>query len=499
MQTSVKKPSKYQEEIYKTYNQTNKNIFVQAAPGSGKSYTILQLLKQTPVTKKAIFLAFNKSIAEELTAKVGGWAEVSTLHSLGFKLLRENLGKQLIVSDNKSFKIANKFFRPKFELIFPNEKGEKRQKKENLFIFQVMKMYDLYRMNLTENNPESLQKLSDYYNVDFPPKQLYQLVKFFDFAEKEDNESGSEMNIDFTDMLWLVNKHITKNQYPKFDVVFVDEVQDINPIQKFLIDNIISKRGRFVAVGDEYQSIYAFMGANINSLQQFKNAPNTEILPLSVSYRCGKKITEMASRIFPGVESFEGNIEGEIKFGDFSNIKTGDFVICRNNLPLINTYIYLISKGIKAKILGKDLGFDLLKLIQSIDDIKELDERLLQKKEELSEKGINSPENNPSYLLLLEKVLIIKAVESRVRSLKETEKMLSQMFSETYTESDVVLMTGHKSKGLENDRVIFLYPELIPSKYARTHLELYQEKCLEYVIVTRAKKELIIINGDQEL
>lgn len=55
----------------------------------------------------------------------------------------------------------------------------------------------------------------------------------------------------------------------------------------------------------------------------------------------------------------------------------------------------------------------------------------------------------------------------------------------------IKLSTIHKAKGLEADRVFFLDPELIPSPYALTELEQYNERCLEFVAITRAKKELV--------
>lgn len=63
-------------------------------------------------------------------------------------------------------------------------------------------------------------------------------------------------------------------------------------------------------------------------------------------------------------------------------------------------------------------------------------------------------------------------------------------------------MSGHKAKGLEFDTVFFLDSFLIPSKYSLRAAEagddaaLSQEKNLEYVIVTRAKKELLFINSE---
>ena len=73
-------------------------------------------------------------------------------------------------------------------------------------------------------------------------------------------------------------------------------------------------------------------------------------------------------------------------------------------------------------------------------------------------------------------------------------QVIESMFSDEQNTEYVILSTIHKSKGSEKDNVFFLFPSLIPSQYAKTQLELFQEKCLLYVCVTRAKKKLIYVN-----
>lgn len=58
-----------------------------------------------------------------------------------------------------------------------------------------------------------------------------------------------------------------------------------------------------------------------------------------------------------------------------------------------------------------------------------------------------------------------------------------------------MLSTIHKAKGLENDRVFFLCPELIPSRFATQPWQYEQERNLKYVAITRAKRELIYVSG----
>lgn len=486
-------PSKYQQDIYRAYSTTKSNLFIEAGPGSGKTTTILNILNLTPFYKKSIFLAFNKSIKEEIKNKVNGKARVSTLHSLGLSLLRKNLNCKLTLKENKVFPLAKK----NYEISKYLNARFKEEKKRNHWIYKVCSLYDLFRMNLCSHEEEALNEIANMYSVDLPKNDMSLILSFFKVVEKNDKEEiqkGSLM-IDYTDMIYLPYKLLNKKHYPKYDVVLIDEIQDLNPLQKVLVDNIIDSSGRFVAVGDSRQSIYSFMGSNLDSLNKFKNSENTLSLPLSVSYRCSRRIVELANTVFEGIESRDDSPNGVVRLGYLREAEAGDFVLCRNNLPLVEAYIDLIGLGRKCTILGKDIGMGLVNLLNTIDDINELDDKLIEKREELVSNGYKSPENTKQYNDLLEKINILRSIYFRFGSLQKTKQVLLNMFSDEYNDDDIILSTVHKSKGLESERVIFLFPELIPSKYAETDLEIYQEKCLYYVAVTRAKNELIFVKS----
>ncbi len=92
-------------------------------------------------------------------------------------------------------------------------------------MFTISRIYDLYRMNLIEKTSENLQDLADEYNVDYEPRCIYDTLKVIDYIEKYNNGKHGKipMMIDYTDMLWLVYKNIDPINFPKYDVLFVDE------------------------------------------------------------------------------------------------------------------------------------------------------------------------------------------------------------------------------------------------------------------------------------
>ena len=86
-------------------------------------------------------------------------------------------------------------------------------------------------------------------------------------------------------------------------------------------------------------------------------------------------------------------------------------------------------------------------------------------------------------------------LEIIVSDLESKEELIEKIFTDEV--KGIMLSTIHKAKGLENERVFFLCPELIPSKYATQPWQYEQENHLRYVAITRAKRELIYVGGSE--
>ena len=485
----------YQQAIKEAYTQTKDNLVVEACPGSGKTFTLLLLAKETSRLKKSIFLAFNKSIAEELKSKLPSHIQSMTLHSLGMRSLLKHYGSSLKVNENKTFILARK----KLDL-----SRLKEDKKILARISELCKLYDLYRMNLVED-VEELNELAFQFDCSFSEEIKQDFINLLSIMTEYNRYIKKGSMIDFTDMLYLCTK-LSNNSFDKYDIVFIDECQDLNPLQKTMVELIKKPTSRQISVGDSKQCIYTFAGASLNSFEYFKQQPNTITLPLSVTYRCAKSITEEANKVFPGMESFSSNEEGSVSRGSYKDIQEGDYVLCRNNKPLVKLYIKLLSEGKKASIYGKEYGESLLKLLENTDatSYDDIVSHLNTKKEEiikeLKEKGIapGAINNHPRLAAFTEMsdILLILLSETQHLSIEVVKSMIQDMFSSSINKG-VTLMSCHKSKGLENERVFILDVDLIPSVHANSQQMLYSEYCLKYVAITRAKKELIYISSKE--
>ena len=80
----------------------------------------------------------------------------------------------------------------------------------------------------------------------------------------------------------------------------VDEVQDINPVQRKLMELLVGKTGTLTAVGDHRQAIYGFRGAKVEIIGElwgeFKKSSDSEVVDLEENFRSTERIIEIANR-----------------------------------------------------------------------------------------------------------------------------------------------------------------------------------------------------------
>ena len=86
----------------------------------------------------------------------------------------------------------------------------------------------------------------------------------------------------------------------RYQAFTVDEYQDVNLLQQTLLDRWLGERDELCAVGDDYQSIYAFTGASPEHLLAMpKRFPHATVVRLEENYRSTPEILEFANRLVP--------------------------------------------------------------------------------------------------------------------------------------------------------------------------------------------------------
>ena len=91
--------SDYQKAIFKDIAKGSGHTVVIARAGSGKTSTIIEGFKYIPKAKKTLMVAFNKNIADELKQRSPSYVEVFTLHSLGFRAIKQTFGNVALDND----------------------------------------------------------------------------------------------------------------------------------------------------------------------------------------------------------------------------------------------------------------------------------------------------------------------------------------------------------------------------------------------------------------
>lgn len=481
-------PSKYQQAIYQTFQTTNDNITISAVAGSGKTTVLLELLKLVPKGKTALFLAFNNSIVDELRDRVSlrNGVEVMTIHSYGWHSIIQRYGARIKVNPTKAI--------GKTEMVLKRH-DEISVKKRGWYFYIIPKILDLLRCNLLDATDENIDEVAEHHDLLISDKEKQIAIEASKLMNKDKRQ------FDFMDMIY--QPHIDKSiRHRKFDYVFCDESQDFSLAQQEIIRGALNRKGRLVCVGDENQAIYGFAGADVDSYHKLSEINGASVsLPLSVCYRCARSIVVEAQDIVPQIQYASDAPLGVVKEGTLTDMERGDWVLCRNLKPLVITYLWLTKNRIKSKIRGKDIGEGIIALIKktgakTLSGLSHLlDAEQTKMFRKLKERGVKYPLLHPKMELFFQRRDVIECLSYEVSSVPELIRLIEGIFTDDV--KGIILSTIHKSKGLENDRVFFLCPELIPSRFATQPWQYEQEQNLKYVAITRAKQELIYITGSQ--
>jgi hypothetical protein len=262
-----------------------------------------------------------------------------------------------------------------------------------------------------------------------------------------------------------------------------------------------------------HNSIYAFRGADTDSMSNIKKRFDCKVYPLSISYRCAKSIVDLAYSIYPEIESHPNSIDGSVEYPEKININDfslGDLIICRNNHPIINLCYKLIRNKMPAKVIGRDIGIGLIKLIKKMDkdnSLPELITNLIKWRDrqiEIIEYKSSDDMRNKDAIIDKYECIMALCTNPEIKDVKQLIFIIDDMFTNDKEEKDLVsdkritLSTIHKIKGGESDKVYLLDSHLINPPWVKTKStwQQIQEENLRFVAVTRAKTRLIFISSE---
>ena len=489
--------SKQQQDIFDWVKNGNGNLIVNARAGSGKTFVCTQAVQY--MQGSVLIMAFNAKASVEIKNRLSNMAcpnvISSTVHSAGKNLLYKGLGWHKVNKD-KVFYLTDKYCQ-----------SEELRMTRNF----ITKLVGFAKQNafgvegqISIDDTEEWINIIKHHDIDMNfDADLYTLIEIAKEVLRDSNRDTKCIDFDDMQYLPLIYK-IVGNQY---DWVIIDEAQDTNVCRKLLLKALLKDTGRLIAIGDDGQSIYAFCGAESDSMNLIKDMFNCQVLTLTTCYRCDKSIIEAAQKYFPDIHAHDDAKEGSItsmKYDDFVNncnnlnLDGSIGILCRNNAPNVALAFSLIKQGIGCRIEGRDIGNDLKKLVKKWKRVNTLDE-FTNKLIDFFNKEFDKASYTKMQLLedkMNTMIILIERCQSLGQNdLYSLEKLITDMFtdsSDNNMPNIVTLSSIHKAKGLEWPTVYMVDMEqFIPSKYAKQDWELEAENCLAYVGITRAKHSLI--------
>ena len=578
-------------------------MLVLAGAGSGKTKVltsrIAYLIENGVNPRNILAITFTNKAAKEMKDRVinligssANYIQISTFHSLGLKMIKENYN---ILGYDKNFTILD---------------SDDTLTVVKKIIKEMNLTPQFYNAKAIRNKISSakneLMSVSEFSHVEFD-KDIVRIFEKYNSILKTNN------SVDFDDLLvlpiQLLNNSEVLDRYQElYKYILIDEYQDTNEAQYKFTKKLASKYKNIFVVGDNDQAIYAFRGANFKNILNFeKDYPNCKTILLEENYRSTKMILNAANSVIKNNKERkdknlwsnnpEGNkikyiqadsdkeegsyISSKIKELNNSGVNYEDIAILyrtnaqsrlieeemlKNNIPYrvigsfyfynrkeikdLLCYLRLINnphddisltrvinvpkRGIGTKTMdnldakSNELG---ISLFDAISDGKELvfKNLILKMQEEcenlsltemvdlvLNESGMKQELVNEKTLeseIRLENLEEFKSItknyeeEFGVISLSDflnEISLVSDMSEHQESKNKVSLMTVHAVKGLEFDYVFVTGMEegIFPHYNAindgsRSAIE--EERRLCYVAITRAKKDLWLLNAKRRM
>jgi DNA helicase-2/ATP-dependent DNA helicase PcrA len=364
-----------------------------------------------------------------------------------------------------------------------------------------------------------------------PPIPPDLMVRVFREYERRKTEGGF---VDFEDLLELAirlfddDPHAVEVVRERFRAFTVDEYQDVNLLQQTLLERLLGVSDELCAVGDDYQSIYAFTGATPQYLLTMRDRfPGATVVRLEANYRSTPQVLELANRIVPRLGGAEKVLRATFADGpepDLRSFATRDeecafvveriralrdggvrleeiAVLCRTNARLADFEEPFHDAEIPfqgAALLGREAARRLLRELRKHDykavaaAVRGLAEDagwLEHPPEKLGEREVVRQAD------LRRLVRLAEAFDDGVRTTRDFVADLERRFGSTGEERrGVHLLTLHGAKGLEFEAVLLprVEEKELPIRQAKTDAEIAEERRLLYVGITRAKRQLAL-------
>jgi len=486
-------------------------------PGTGKTHTLIhkhlhnELIINKTDPKKICYITFSNAAADEARERIQkeyptfdfDW--ICTMHSMGTKMLGIDTATQLLKDKNwNPFKNKYGHTDLSFETM-QHENGFYEYKN------QYMKIIEYSRSTKT-----SLQDAAITLDlIDFINEPLLEQINQDILDYKKDYNM-----FEFSDM---ISKFVEKKLCPSLDAVFLDEAQDLNPLQWDMFFYIESQCKRSFVAGDDDQAIYAFQGADPKIFINLQGTPDHQVQSRRVPHAIHKvalsildNIDERREKVWKPREA-EGHVfeNLEIENIDFSSGQW--MILTRTNDQMKNLVPILQNTGYRFDCKFNDLLP--LDVIRAINDWNRLNKGASISGEEARNiyeylkydqgdvkygfsggKSLVNVDSVDMDELRMDHGLITHGDWNALRFKDYQEDYIKELVAsgeDLSKPARIKLSTIHSVKGEESENVI-LFTDLERIIYEAAQINKDTEHRLFFVGVTRAKENLFIMNQGYE-
>lgn len=277
--------SDQQKAAERVFVETDKHMVLPSRAGGGKTTMLKHLASFRKEGQSIAYLAFNKKNAEEGKKKLPREVASMTTHSFCSRMLRDyGISMPERADSSKNRKVL--------EEVYPamNNKDRKRIRKSAFKLIGLAKNFAC-----RPGDKDAITEVMNKYNFELENKAeeltVVEIVDQVLTLSVPGKKFGSIY--DFDDMIWWP---VVLDMKPTFyDVVLLDEVQDFNACQIELVSRMMEKGSRLVAVGDPYQAVYRFRGADSDAFDKVQETLNSgtrgcTVVLLPTNYRCSKSV-----------------------------------------------------------------------------------------------------------------------------------------------------------------------------------------------------------------
>ena len=541
-----------QHRIFEFVGSGTAHGIIDAVAGAGKTTTIMECAKHVGADKQMLFCAFNKAIAGEIRGKFSKSnaknVRTETIHALGYSILKTNLGRESKIEINDG-KYRDMLKVPKLQenikafkdIIIEKNGFDPNDTEEEIVNYalksllyridtKLLDMLQKGRSTLVGLELNSFKEMVAHYGI-FTPIEMG--ASLFDMELEAYHEiyklmlyEGCQLVkdyriCDFTDMLYIP---FELELFPsdRYDFIFIDECQDLSKSQLDIILKFGHRNTRILSVGDPYQSIYGFAGADIQSFERIKTKTKATSLPLTQCFRCPDSVIALAQQIRIDITG-TGRTDGFTQIMDRSKVcevaTAGDLIICRIKAPMTELILELLTGGRKLNLHANDVDAfiyeisDIFKPHKGTNPIKafmlnvepnmaaafkRISYRISKELERISDEAARKYFEESEFRALKAKIDFVSGRLAEwgpnLRTIDDFLKRLRAMISSK--EDSIQISTIHSAKGLEQNRVFIIdYDRLPLTRDGQKQWEKTQEEHLQYVAITRAKKELYLVQS----